>query len=332
MNAPFAARPAVSLAALAPCLIVNPRSFRASRAALAAKAVAVARRYGAPVIEGSDPVEWMPAVEGQLAAGQTRFFILAGDGTVQALVDHLAHRRAEADLPQLLILGGGRTNLIASDLEGRGALLAKLERAYRRYAAGVALPVQTRRLLAVEQAPAPARHGFFVASGLIDDAIRDCHAHRARQSAIGSGHLSTLRYLLLQAWLFLIGRSTLKAPVLNVNAGALGQLHAPTGVLIAATLEHARGWFNPYAARGTGPLRLTAIAAGAPRFWRALPRILRGRFDARLVPESGYLSGRCAQVEITGMQGYSLDGEDFDTDPALPVIIRTAAVVSLLRP
>ena len=37
--------------------------------------------------------------------------------------------------------------------------------------------------------------------------------------------------------------------------------------------------------------------------------------------DHGYLSGRCEHVQVTGLAGYVLDGERFDTDPARPVVI-----------
>ena len=36
----------------------------------------------------------------------------------------------------------------------------------------------------------------------------------------------------------------------------------------------------------------------------------------------GFLSGGSDHVEITGLGGYSLDGEAYDTDSTRPVVIR----------
>lgn len=334
INAPLAAQPVLAHTARVPCLIVNPKSFRASRGGLATRASTLGRAHGAEVVENADPAVLAAAMDAQLARGQRRFFVLAGDGTVQALVDHLARTGWDgASGVQLLLLGGGRTNLIAADLGGCGAPLEKLERAFRRCADGEAPSIETRTLLAVEQSPAPPRHGLFVAGGLVDDAIRDCHAFRAKhRGALARGPLSTFFYLLRLLVLALIGRNPLRTPHMQTDAGTLGRLDAPTRILIAATLEHRGRWLSPYAARGQGPLRLTAIAANAARFWRCLPRIVTGRFDARLDLARGYLSGRCERVEVLGMRGYSLDGEDFDTDPSRPVTIRAASSMHFIRP
>jgi hypothetical protein len=332
LNAPLLATTALGDGRRAPCLIVNPKSFRAARGGLAARAVALGKASGAEVIETGDPAALLGGVEAQLARGQQRFFVLAGDGTVQALVDHLARRARHLPMPELLVLGGGRSNLIAADVEGCGAVLDKLAAALAQDRAGHAFAIQTRPVLAIEQAPAPARHGFFVAGGLIDAGIRYCHAYqRQARGWFSRGHLSTLAILIRLAVLGLIGRSPLRSPPMDTDAGALGRLRAPTSVFVAATLEHARGLFDPYAARGQGPLRLTAIDANAPRFWRSLPGILLGRFGPHLNLAQGYLSGRCEAAQVLGMSGYTLDGEEFDADPARPVTIRTGAHMRFIR-
>jgi hypothetical protein len=47
--------------------------------------------------------------------------------------------------------------------------------------------------------------------------------------------------------------------------------------------------------------------------------------------EQGYLSGHCHSVTIEGLPAYSLDGEPFDADPALPLRISTGHVLKVLR-
>ena len=48
--------------------------------------------------------------------------------------------------------------------------------------------------------------------------------------------------------------------------------------------------------------------------------------------DNGYLSGHCERVRITGLAGYVLDGERFDTDPARPVVDRPGPAPALLQP
>lgn len=320
-------------ASLPPCLIVNPKSFRTSHGGLADRALALGREYGAEVVQAERPAQLHAALDRVLARGLRRVIVLSGDGTVQAIVDHLAGLPAGSPTPQLMVLGGGRTNLTAADFGGRGEVLKKLEAALARCRDGIAFDIEDRHTLTIEQAPAPPRHGFFVAGGFVDDAIRACHRHRQLGSGpMHTGHLSTFWFLVKLAVLSLLGRRPIPYPELDIRASGGGRLQGPSRVLIATTLLHRGRRFNPYADRGHGALRLTAVAARAPGFWLALPRILLGRFGERLNPQRGYLSGRCDQVEVLGMTGYSLDGEDFDTDPARPVIIRSGPRLDFLLP
>ncbi|MCC2657154.1 MAG: diacylglycerol kinase, catalytic region [Panacagrimonas sp.] len=313
------------------CLIVNPRSFRASRGGLAERAIELARRHDVDVIEAQNPAALSAALDRRLVAGPRRdLVVLAGDGTVQALIDLLVRLPGDLPMPRLLVLGGGRTNLTAADLDGTGDLLAKLEAAFTARRG----PMQMRRVLVVEQPPAPARHGFFLAGGLVDETIRACHAWRARGSALRRGHLGTMFYLLMLGIGALLGRPQVRSPRLRVTAEGRGTLEGPMRLLVATTLEHRGGSFDPYAQRATpaGGPRFTAVIKGARRFWRSLGNLLRGRFGAHMTPEGGYLSGGSERIEVWGLNGYTLDGEEFDCDPSRPVLIRGGARFEFLQP
>lgn len=318
-----------------PCLIVNPRSYGASCGNLAAQAMALATAHGADIIQADRPSQLAAGLDSLLARGTRRVFVLAGDGTVHAIADHLARLPDGCPLPQLLILAGGRTNLTAADLGGHRAVLRTLEYALARSRDGGAggLRVQYRHTLTVEQDPAPPRQGFFVAAALVDSAIRECHSHRETGSGpLRTGKLSTFWCLLQLAVLALLGRSPISCPDLDIEAADIGRLRGRIRVLIATTLIHGEGLFDPYAKRGAGPVRVTAVAARATGFWRFLPRLLTGRFSERMDVEQGYLSGRCERVEVHGLATYTMDGEKFDTDPTRPVVIRSGLRIGFLTP
>lgn len=313
--------------ALPPAVLINPLSFRVSRGELPATVAQRVRAAGGSVIEASSPPALQAAVPALLAAGSV--VVLAGDGTVQALIEQLALQPAGTPMPRLLILGGGRSNLIAADFNGRGALLRKLDQALRQPAG---LRLVEREVLRIDQAGAPPHFGFFLAGALIDAVIRTCHRDRAG-GGLRSGRLSTPLSLSRIAWRSLLGRSELpEPPALRIDAGDGGRLEGAMRVLAISTLEHPGAWLNPYAACGDGPLRITAVSADAPRFRRRLPRLLQGRFDAAMRPEQGYLSGRCRRVSIEGLARYTLDGEPFNTDPAVPLILSAGPRLRFLHP
>lgn len=310
-------------AALPPCLIVNPLSFRASRG-LAEQAQAVAKARGAEVVVVDGSASLTTAVDAILARRQRHVMVLAGDGTVRAVIDQLASLPTGAWLPDLLVLPGGRTNLTAADLTPGIDALRLLERALaaiaeKRWDAALV----ERATLCIEQTPAPARRGLWVGAALIDGVIRRTHAHRSGgDGALRTGHLSTVSSLLRLVVLALRGRSGLSCPDLRIDAGPVGRLEGKVSLLLATTLQHRQGLFDPYATRADGGMRLTAVSRDAPRFYRSLPRLLTGRFSRSMDVAHGFLSGGCEHVEITGAAGYSLDGEAYDTDPARPVVIR----------
>jgi len=317
-----------------PCLIVNPRSFRASRG-LAERAIALAEQHGADVLRFETMAALSEGLDGLLARRQQPLMVLAGDGTVHAIVEQLARQPSGAWLPELLLLPGGRSNMTAKDLSPQGDAMTLLARALQRCRERSWTSASRAELspLCIEQAGSPPRLGFFVGAALVDSVIRATHERREGGTGqLRSGHLSTPWILLRLGVLALFGRSGLACPVLALEASGGERLQGAVRVVLATTLQHAQGLFNPYAERGAGPLRLTAVAHSAPGFWRRLPRILTGRFGPGMGTEQGYLSGRFERVSVTGLSGYALDGEEYDTDPALPVTFSAGPRLRFLLP
>ncbi len=320
----------VATASTPPCLIVNPRSFSASRG-LAAQATALARSHGAEVVTVDSPEATRAAIAGILMRRQRQVMLLAGDGTVCAIVDQLSNLPAGAWTPDLLVLPGGRTNLTAADLVPGGRALPTLKRALlRAHEQRWDAAVEERCALRIGHAGAPTRHGFFFSAALIDSVIRECHQHRADLDQ--HGDLSTIGYLLRLAGRAMLGRAGLSCPSLQVDAGACGAQNGPVRLLLATTLLHRTGLFDPYAPRGQGEVRLTSVSRSAPHFWRTLPRLLTGRYTPAMNADNGYLSGRCEQVQIGGLTSYMLDGEAFDADPTRSVTLSAGPRLRFIRP
>lgn len=316
-----------------PCLLVNPKSFRASHG-LGDKASRLASELGADVVSIESPAALTTLVEGILERRQARIMVLAGDGTVHAIIDQLARLPAGAWIPDLLILPGGRTNLTAADLAPRRSALASIKLAmfHARHARWDAA-VEERAVMRIEQEGSPARHGFFIGAALVDSVIRHVHAHRfAGTGPLQAGGPSAAWHVIKLGLLAMRGRSGLSCPSMAIDAHGLGKLDGPMRVLLLSTLLHRSGLFDPYAERGHGDLRVTAVSRRAPRFLLRLPRLLCGRFSAAMSADAGYLSGRCDRVEIIGLAGISLDGEAFQTDPSRPVVISTGPRLRFLRP
>lgn len=106
----------------------------------------------------------------------------------------------------------------------------------------------------------------------------------------------------------------------------------PLRAVLASTLGLRTTLYNPFAERGAGPVRLTAVAATAARLWRHLPAIPGGRFDNDMNLAAGYLSGRGWRADLQGIGGYALDGKAFAADPTLPLALSSGIALRMIRP
>lgn len=316
-----------------PCLLINPASFRASRWGLARRARTLAAAAGVDVVELAGFERFRATLDQLRAERRAEVWVLSGDGTVHAVAEYLADLPAGEWSPAWLFLGGGRANIVPRDCGGYPPM-RRLRAAVAAHRAMRALPEQSLQALRVRQEGATERQGFLFAGAMIHQGIQACRAHRAR----GTGwiHRSwiadplALLRLALQVW---TGRSPLAPCEQGRVETAEGlRLAAPLRVLLASTLALRDAPYNPFAARGAGPVRVTAIARTAPHFWRHLPRLLGGRFGNDMDLAQGILSGRTAWAEVTGITGYSLDGEPFAADPSRPVRLEAGVTLRVLRP
>jgi hypothetical protein len=316
-----------------PVLLINPRSFRAARWGLAAEALKLARVAGVEAISAGDPDDFRAAFERLRARRQSQVWLLSGDGTVQWIADYLA-QPGDGWSPALLLLGGGRANVVPREAGGHPAMRA-LRAALEAHRAGRPLERQRLATLKVSQPGGAVRHGFLFAGGMVHEGVRICREHRAR----GTGWLHrglvadfyALLALLVKVW---VGRSPLPpytSMSVHMDGGPVLET-TPMRFVLASTLGMRDALYNPFVASGEGPVRVTAITATAPHFWRHLPGILRGRFHATLTPDRGVISGRCVAAEIRGIAAYSLDGESFTADPALPLTLSEGVALTVLRP
>jgi hypothetical protein len=316
-----------------PCLLVNPRSFRANWFGLARHAAELAGAAGIEVRQVTTPPSLRVVLDELRQRGQQQVWMLTGDGTLHALAEYLADLPEGQWTPQLLFLAGGRANVVPRECGGYPAMPA-LKRALAAHVAGRALEQRELHTLRVVQQGQPVRHGFLLAGAMIYEGVRACaENHRRGEGWLHNSFFADPLVLLGIGLQVLAGRSPLPpCPLVTTRLPGIGELTAPLRVLVAATLEMHSAIYNPFAARGTGPLRLTAVAASATSFWRNLPAMTWGRFRQDMDTAHGYLSGRADRAELLGISGYALDGELFAADPALPLELSTGPVLRVLRP
>lgn len=326
-----AARPqpdATEPAALA--ALINPLSFRMRIHDASERSAARIRAHGGEVYPVTTLNEIEQALTEATRKGIRRLVLAGGDGTVQGAVSWLARTMPAPAMPDLVVLAAGRTNYVAADIGTRSHFIRTLDTV-------LDTPIERlhpvhRHTIECHHPSIRTQHGFFLAGAMVDETIR--HAHReqprggARPRQYAASTLSVVGLLGRAA----LGRHRFRLPQLDIDAGALGRHSGPFRFLLATSLPLRAHLVDPYADRGQGELRLTAIDAGARR-WRArLPRIVFGRFHKAMDTEAGYLSGRVESVRIAGIDAITLDGQEFDLDPAHALQLCTGPRLRFLRP
>ena len=308
-------------------VLLNPRSFRMGLRNRADRLTSLLKHHALPfqAVQNADDIQ--RAIQVALDKRIKCLIIIGGDGTLQGAATCLA--RLETPFrPRILMLGGGRTNYTARDLGTQDKLITTLTAALEQ---SESFTPRQRRTLAIGQEGRPIQHGFFIAAGLVDWIIRDCHAYRASGTGpLRTGHLSSSWRLLQLAGQALIGRGGYCPPRLVVKGEGIEAFDHANRLLLMTTLEHAGDWVVPYADRGQGAIRLSAIDHRAKGFWLRLPRLLSGRYSPSMTPDQGYLSQRSDAFVLHGLSSISLDGQDFDFDPHHPVSVEAGLELEFL--
>lgn len=315
------------------CLLINPLSTRTLYGNLAARARRIAEADGVEVVIAGERQQILALLQRLHARRAKQIWTLSGDGTLQMIAQYLMQLPRGEWMPKLLLLAGGRANVVPRAHGGdpalpalRAALAARME--------GRALTVEQQPMLCIEQQGRATQFGFVVAGALVDFGIRQCREYRASGTSRWHKGLAADRWTLFRLLMkAAVGRSGAPPnPELDIRLDSGERMVAKVRVLMATSLSTADGHYNPYAERGNGPLRVTAVARDAKRFWRKLPSALAGKFDDDMTTLQGYLSGRCHWMEIRGLQSLSLDGEPVDIDPQSPVRVVTGMSLDILRP
>ena len=277
------------------------------------------------------PEETSAALTELARAGANHLIVSAGDGTVQACLTALFHKRPFGQIPPLSVLPGGTTNLIAGDVGPKGSQARSVERLlkiiacpctgnlYRKKRAVIRLSAGS----SADREGALVRYGMFMGTGAVARAV-SFYQERLHESGLWGGPgiaLTILRYL----WIELVLRRGSR------RAGSHGRLSERTEIVLdgrktiqgetllalITTLERLFAGIHPFwdgpgpsSAQGvTRPLKMTVVMRRPSRLLRSLPSLLAGKASSGLSQENGYLSLRFSQAEIHTDSALALDGE-----------------------
>jgi len=236
--------------------------------------------------------------------------IVGGDGTVQAVLNHLFATQPTAKWPVLTIIPGGTTNMTALDLGIHGKpeyILRELSKCLLIQTSPILL---RRHVLCIEQPGTAKVYGMFFGLGLIARAVIFSQG-KIKQLGITGEIYSAIITLGYFAGVLLGRRHGAWAPVQMSIIKANGETRRGTySFLFASTLDRLLFGMRPYWGQGEEPLHVTFVQQKRKRPLRSLMALLSGR-GAVLREQDGYHSSNTRVLELLIDDDYIVDGESY---------------------
>jgi len=243
--------------------------------------------------------------------GVNTLAINGGDGTTAHVFTELLERRAFAQLPVIILLPGGTTNMNAADAGLRGSLPDSVRR-LAAWANGDDTHSEslTRPILRVEGARGESPlYGMFFGAGTIISGIEYCHANVHTlgirdELAPGLVVLRTLWGMLRKDEHF--SRPTaIDIGLDNHECGAT----RPVVQLLVTSLERLFLGLRPWWGSETGVLHCTWMEQPSRHVLRAFPALLRGKPNRYVNTDNGYFSHNAGHIRLQLDGTFTLDGE-----------------------
>jgi diacylglycerol kinase (ATP) len=235
--------------------------------------------------------------------------ISGGDGTVQAALTVLFTRQPFAVCPQLVVLEGGTTNMIAGDVGLSGDQLRVLQRLFDWAWTGRGRVTRVQRPVLRLQVPGhEAKCGMFFGAAIISQGIRYYQQNLHNKGLHGVLGISLT--LLRSLWAA-VRHSGRQMTTTSMKVCLEGQPPQQENFLLffVTTLDRLFFGLRPFWGNEQGPLRYTAVRTQAPYLLQVLPMLARGRQCRRGTPENGYFSGNVEEIRLFLDSPVALDGE-----------------------
>lgn len=315
-------------------LISNLRSQRNRRGIATLREIAAAR--GNILHRELEGIEGLETALAEFAAeGIEVLAVNGGDGTIQAVASHLLNGAPFAKRPPIAVLSGGMTNMIAEDVGRRDKpgsslrrLLVKLqgENWHR--------DLVERPMIGMQLQPGAAPiYGTFFGTSSIYRAIiyTRRHIHPMKLESNLAAGLALGRLLLGRVFGGGKSEKVLQGEQITVDFGDGGQDSGQHLLSLVTGMERLILGSRPFWGGGEGALHYTRIAQPAPRLLRNGWKLLYGKPDRRLSPETAYFSRRADEMTFHLEQPFTLDGELFTPDPGVPVVLRGDKRIQFLK-
>jgi hypothetical protein len=315
-------------------LLLNPRAGRVSPHLGEVRYIASQIR-DIHIQEASTLAEINRAIEALMTIDPELLIIIAGDGTVQAVLTclfSLKKSKQKIKLPRFLIVPGGTTNMTASDMGVRGHPISVLERIVKSLDKKKIKNIAVRPAMHIQQSGQADIYGMFFGAGMIASGTKYFLKH-VRDSGITGEFASFIVMMKLLMKLIKGEKSEYTKPVqLRFNDHSETVREMNSILLFATTLDRLLFGLKPYWGEHRTPVHFTCIRDKASFFWLSLLRIIL-RLGGTLSEEGGYYSSNNKQIKLLIDGDFIIDGEIFRSDKQKgPIKITATEMLTFIVP
>jgi diacylglycerol kinase family enzyme len=258
--------------------------------------------------------------------------ISGGDGTVQAALTVLLQHHPFASQPELMVLEGGTTNMIAGDVGVLGDQGHALRRLFQWIQTGNGRITRMQRPIIRLQVPGhEVKYGMFFGAAIISQGTRYYHKTKHKKGLRGfPGICMTIARFL---WGIIHQDNQVVAPT-HIKVSLNKQLLQKEDfmLLFVSTLDRLFFGLRPFWGLEHGPLQFTAVRSQARCLLRVLPFLVRGRRVGKGTNENGYYSHNVEEVELYLKDSVVLDGEMYTPESSQePTLLQHGGNVTFLR-
>jgi diacylglycerol kinase-like protein len=260
--------------------------------------------------------------------------INGGDGTVQAVLTELHHGGLFGETPPpVAVLPNGKTNLIAHDLGAQGDPIEALERVLVLAGSDMVPHIVSRELIALFDARGNNRPvlGMFLGGAGLADTILYCR-HKIYPLGLPNWAAHSLTFLMGLVSV-IVGRRSRWLPArwapLKVSVTRKGEMQGRFAFVMVTTLERLL-LNSSMGSGGPGAMQLMVIERSLLSILGALFAGFRGSLGLRSI--RGVHFERGDEIRIEGRHSsVILDGETFEANDDMPIVLRPTAPVPFLR-
>jgi diacylglycerol kinase (ATP) len=265
--------------------------------------------------EASTPEEINRTIDKLIRQNIEILVIVGGDGTVQAILNYIFSSEHASDIPKILIVAGGTTNMTAKDIGVSGGPLKTLNQLGMLLKGQRHGSIVTKPALKVSQDNKPDIYGMFFGAGIIESGGKYFQKH-IRTSGI-TGEIASFIVFMNFALKMLSGRrSDYLNPVdVQIQEPRISPHNLNCLLLFATTLDRLLFGLRPYWGIEDKPLHFTFIRSKSNNFWHSLFTIVLNRGHV-LSQSDGYFSCNSQMLSILLNGDLLIDGELFHADSA----------------